>query len=143
MGDAVKLWTAIGIMAFAGAASAHLVMVGEIEIIHVWAEPSDGDRTRVFATIANDGRTPATLLKMTTDAAKRVEIRQRGRVLDQLTVPAEDAVVLGEEGFELALVGLTSTLEEGEKFSISVTFEGYRAVELPVLVGEKTKMPQM
>ncbi len=143
MRSALKYFVALGVATISWNVSAHMVMIGDLQIIHAWAEPSEKGNTRVFTTISNDGAEAATLLTMQTDAAERVEITRQGSVLDRLTIPADDSVVFGEDGLDLTLVGLTAPLIKGEKFVIAVTFEGYRTIDLKVLVGEDTAMGNM
>ena len=143
MHSAFKYLATLCVVTFTWNASAHMVLIGDLQIIHAWAEPSEKGNTRVFTTISNDGAKAATLLTMETDAAERVEITRQGRVLDRLTIPADDSVVFGEDGLDLTLVGLTAPLIKGEKFFIAVKFEGYRTIDLTVLVGEDTAMGNM
>lgn len=143
MRSAFKYLVALCVVTVTWSASAHMVMIGDLQIIHAWAEPSEKGNTRVFTTISNDGAEAATLLTMKSGAAERVEFTRQGRVLDRLTIPANDSVVFGEDGLDLTLVGLTAPLIKGEKFVIAVTFEGYRTIDLTVLVGEDTAMGNM
>ena len=143
MRSAFKYLVTFGIVATFWSASAHMVMIGDLQIIHAWAEPSEKGDARMFTTISNDGAEAATLLTMETTAAERVEFTRHGRVLDRLTIPADDSVVFGEDGLNLTLVGLTAPLIEGEKVVIAMTFEGYRTIDLAVVVGDDTAMPDM
>lgn len=96
-----------------------------------------------FFTIENTGAEPDRLISATSDVAADTQIHEmamEGDVMkmrpltDGLEIPAGETVVLAPGGYHLMFMGLKHPFVEGEKVTVTLTFEkaGSVAVELSV-----------
>ncbi|SEP69287.1 hypothetical protein SAMN05428969_0489 [Devosia sp. YR412] len=97
-----------------------------------------------FLTIENTGTEADRLVSATSSAAKETQIHEmamEGDVMkmralaDGLEIPAGETVTLAPGGFHLMFMGLNQAFVEGEKVTVTLTFEkaGTVDVELPVM----------
>lgn len=120
----------------------------------VWARAaSRGHTSAVYMHIANHGSTDVVLVSAAADVADLVEIHEttvevtmedgrlsqimRMQEVEQLVVPAGGSVELRPGGLHVMLIGLTSDLEEGDAFPLTLrTRDGETiVVHVPVTVG--------
>lgn len=126
-----------------GAAGAHTLDTGWLQVIHPWVEASKGGDSLAHPTIVNDGEEEIVLLGADTPMAERVDILVDDRIVRQLTIPAEDSVVFDGEPFSLAMIGLKGPLIEGDNFPFRLHFCGHTTIDAHMVVGEATMMPKM
>ncbi len=96
----------------------------------------------VFMTLVNDGLEDDRLLSAQTDVAETVEIHQttmedevmKMQQVAAIEVPGGGQVVLEPGGYHVMLIGLHDDLVEGDRFSVTLTFEksGVLVVEAQV-----------
>lgn len=120
------------------AAWAHDFKVGDLRIDHPYATPTaPGQRSGAvyFRSIRNTGALPDRLLSATSPVAGRVEIQRtepghgdvmQMRAVPSLTIPAGATVPLrhnSPDGYHLMLLDLPLPLEDGDRFTVTLTFE--------------------
>ncbi len=121
--------------------AAHMVEDGAVQVIHPWVEPSDGENSRAFPTIANDGTEPLILTGAESAAAEAIAIVVDGREVARLEIPAEDVVPFEVGEAYLRLDGLSAPLEEGGAIAMTLKFEGRAPIEVTAVIGEDTAAP--
>lgn len=117
---------------------AHDFKVGDLRIDHPYATPTGpGQRSGAvyFRSIRNTGALPDRLLSASTPVAGRVEIQRmepghgdvmQMRAVPSLTIPAGATVPLrhnSPDGYHLMLLDLPLPLEDGDRFTVTLTFE--------------------
>ena len=107
---------------------------GGISITGGFAGPTiaEGRPTAVYMTITNDGEEDDVLQAVRSPKAERVEVHQtkmgddgimRMRpVEDGLPIPAGDDVALAPGGYHVMVIGLSESLAEGDKLSLTLEF---------------------
>lgn len=91
-----------------------------------------GAPTAAYLTIANASARPARLVRVETDAFKRVEIHttvhEKGvmsmRPVEALEVPAGGEVALAPGGLHIMLYGATRPYQAGDTIALELHFEG-------------------
>ena len=127
------LWTAIAPMP-----AAHTIEIEGVQVIHPWAEASEGESARVFPTIANSGEDEIVIVGAETPVAARAEIIVDGHPVDRVVVPGGDVLSLAEPNTHIRLTGLTDPLRDGGHFSLLLKFADGGTMALEVVVGENT-----
>ena len=122
-------------------AAGHVAGTDTFQIIHPWAEPTDGTETKLFATVANAGETPVTIVGARSIAAARVEIRVADKAVDRVTIAPGDTI--GPERLQFRIIGLFRPLEKGGTFPVVLILDDGDAIELRAVIGEDTTMPDM
>lgn len=125
----------------AGAAAAHMVEKGDVQVIHPWAEPAEGTTTRVYPTVANDGTEAFVVVGAMSPIADAVELVIAGERVEEIVVPAGDVIAFSETDVHIRLVGLSERLEEGGHFPMTMQLEDGNVIEFQVVVGENTAAP--
>ena len=129
------------------AASAHDFKVGEIQVGHPHARPTNAGQQVGAGYLKLDNRGPADrLVSVTTSAAKSVELHtmsmegdmMKMRQLDAIELPKGATVELKPGGLHLMLMGLKAPLKSGDTFPMTLRFE--KAGEVVVTV--KVEVPQ-
>ena len=118
----------------------HLVEVEGVEILHAWAQASDGPDGRVFVEIENEGDVPIVLLGgEAPDVAGSValmgaSIKAGGAPSPVAEMPIEPGnhIDLVPDGLYLALSDLKTPLTEGEEFEMHLLLEPHGEVEIHV-----------
>ncbi|MDP5293601.1 copper chaperone PCu(A)C [Oceanimonas sp. CHS3-5] len=125
-------------------AVAHEYEQGSLQIAHPWSRPAPpmAANGSAYLVINNHGHVDDVLLSAESPVAERVEIHthmmdgdmMKMRQLEQLPVPAGEAVTLAPGGHHLMLFGLKQAPREGERFPLTLHFEqaGEVAVEVSV-----------
>ena len=120
--------------------------IAEITIEDAYARASrpNAPTGAAFMTITNTGNTADRLLAAQSDIAKRVElhthiedgdgIMRMIKVEDGFEIPAGESYSLKRGGAHVMFMGLTESLEHGDAFTVTLTFEeaGDMTVEIPV-----------
>lgn len=134
--------------ALSSAAMAHEYKAGSLMIDHPWARPTIGSskNSAAYMRLSNSGDTADTLLSVKSNAAEHValhESRMDGEIMrmvpvkDGIEVPPHGAVELKPLGLHVMLVGLRKSLEEGEKFPMTLVFAKQGDVNVEVKVEKK------
>lgn len=137
------LLTVWGATLLAAAAGGHMVEKGDVQVIHPWAEPSDGASTRVFPTVANDGESEFVVIGATAPIAEAVELVIEGQPVEEIAVPAGEVIAFNETEVHLRLVGLSEPLLEGGHFPMEMRLKDGNVIEFQVVVGENTTAPDL
>ena len=127
------LWTATAPMP-----AAHMIEKEGVQVIHPWAEASEGGAARVFPTIANSGEDEIVIIGAETPIAARVEFIVDGQPVDRVVVPGGDVLSLAEPNTHIRLSGLTDPIRDGGHFSLLLKFADGGTMALDVVVGENT-----
>ena len=135
-----------GLIAFGlvGAASAEIV----VEDAWARATPPGFGKGAVYLELANDGRRSTTLVSVDTDRVPRAELHQtieeggNSRMVHtpEVIVPAGEGVSFEPGGRHVMLMGVEESLEEGEKFTITLNTEDNGAIPVQVRVLSPTAM---
>ena len=129
---------------------AHGTKAGDLVIDHPYATPSLAGLTTgavYFRGIQNKGAEPDQLLSARTTVAQTVELHRmemdgnvmRMRAVPAIELPAKTEVRLRHgtpNGYHLMLQGLKAPLKDGDRFSVTLTFQ--RAGEREVMVWVQT-----
>ena len=120
--------------------------VTDLVIEDAWARPADTsgvDRSAAYFTLRNGRAEPARLVSARTDVARVAEIHlsfeengvMRMRpVMDGVEVAPGEAVAFEPGGYHIMLIDLQRPLAPGDRFPLSLTFDGAdeRTVEAEV-----------
>jgi copper(I)-binding protein len=128
-----------------GAALAHGVTVGGIEVIHpnIPAPAASAHAAAGYMGIANGGPEADRLIGVETPAAQHASLHTtdhgadgvaRMIALDGVDIPAGDTVVLEPGGLHVMLMGLTGPLAEGALVPGTLIFERAGRVEIEFMV---------
>jgi len=135
-----------GLMIMAGAG---LAWAGDIAADQAWARIAPGGTTgAVFVTLRNGGATDA-LIGAATDIATRAALHghrmdgdiARMRPVDRIALPANSDTKLAPGGNHVMLFDLARKLTEGERFSLTLSFEHSAPVTVEVTVVGLGKSP--
>jgi copper(I)-binding protein len=124
-------WTVILICLMASAAHAQ---DANVVVTQAWSRATPGGSKVAggYLTIENKGPAPDKLLSASTEAAKKIEIHEMAvtdgvmtmrPIDDGLTIEAGHAVKLAPGGLHLMIIGLVAPLIQGDKVSVTLTFE--------------------
>ncbi len=102
--------------------------------------------SQVTMVIANNGAEADRLMKVESDAAARVELRQGGGAeelsslfpVDSIVIPAKRQVGFGPGQYYMILTGLKHDLRPGDKINLTLFFEkaGKLTAAVPVVAGK-------
>ncbi|MBM7067734.1 copper chaperone PCu(A)C [Actibacterium sp. 188UL27-1] len=120
--------------------SDHLVKIDGVEILHAWAQASDGPKARVFVEIENDSDTPIILRGgdapdvAASIALMGASIKAGGdpQPIDEMPIAPGSHIDLVPDGLYLALDGLKAPLTKGEEFEMHLILEPHGEVEIHV-----------
>jgi copper(I)-binding protein len=117
----------------------------DLEISQAWARASaPGAPSAGFMMVHNNGHMDDVLLSVNGTFAKKLEVHQTKKVdgvmkmmhqKDGVVIPAGGMVMFKPGGYHLMFMGLKKNFEEGETYSVTLTFEhaGEVLLELPVM----------
>lgn len=135
---------ALGIIGFTvSPVIAHTVEKGDVMIIHPWVEPSGGGDTFAHPTISNEGDRPLVLLRIETSAAEKVDILRNGKAISNLLIKGGDIIAFDSPEAQIKLTKLTEPLIEGTHFPARLVFTRNVNVDLEMVVGQDTMMPEL
>lgn len=113
-----------------------------VEDAYVRAIPPGQPNSAAFMTLTNHSDQDRALLAAESDAAEVVELHShrmedgmmRMRQVEQIDLPAGEAVVLEPGGLHVMLIGLTGTLAPGDQVDLTLGFDdgSKQALSLPV-----------
>lgn len=127
----------------APAAAGHEFEKDGIAIDHPWARPTIPNRpTAAYFDLANTGEAADTLVSAATPAFERVELhitRSENGVMnmarvESVTLDAGDEVAFEPGGYHVMLYDAVEPLAEGDRFPMTLTFEGVGEIEVEVVV---------
>lgn len=120
------------------APAAHMIEKDNVQVIHPWAEATEGDTARVFPTIANSGNEEIEIVGAEAPVAAGVALIVDGQPVDRIVVPGGDVVNLDGADNHLHLRGLRDPLEEGGQFPLLLKFGDGGTMTIDVVIGENT-----
>ncbi len=101
-----------------------------------------GATSAIYLTLINTGQRPLALVGVRTEVARAAELHEtrlegqiaRMRPVDRIEVPAGGRVELRPGGLHIMLFGLLRDLNPGDRFAVTLTFEGDQELTLEVEV---------
>jgi copper(I)-binding protein len=116
-------------------ALAHSFRLGEIEIGHPWAPPSNGRDGAVYLALSNRGNAADRLVGASSPRAQKVELRGGDdTLLQEIALEPKRPVALRAGRPHLVLLGVTQALVAGDAFPLTLRFAGAGSVEVTVMV---------
>lgn len=121
----------IAALALSAAGSAVAASAPALEVVQPWSRPAAAGTTGVgYMILANHGRRPEILEKVESPLAARVEMHSSamsGGVMfmkkeDKVSVPAGGEADFGPGAYHLMLIGLTKTLQPGDRVPATLQF---------------------
>lgn len=126
----------------------------ELEGLHIdrpWARPMPPvvPSGAAYLRIENRGDTDRTLLSASSPVAAKVEVHEHVHVdglmrmqeVEGLAIDAGETVALEPGGYHLMMFGLKQPMVAGERFPVTLVFEGLGPIEVEVLVGDEPPAP--
>lgn len=116
----------------------------KVAIEQPWARASVGRNGAAYFTVVNRGTADVSLVGVAADVARRVELHThkmdggivRMRPIEYIVVPAGSSVTLKPGGHHVMLMGLKTSLKEGDSFPLTATFEKAGKIRVTVKVGK-------
>lgn len=116
-------------------AAGHSYRVGGILVGHVWAVPTPGADTEVYAGLLNKAAAPDQLVAVLAPTAQVAEIVDAAsRRIDAVDLPANRPVALKPGGIRIRLAGLDRPLRVGDKLKLTLIFAKAGPVAVEALV---------
>ena len=116
-------------------ALAHSFRLGEIEIGHPWAPPSEAGDAPVYLALSNRGAAADRLVAASSPRAREVDLRGGDDApLQGITLEPKRPIALRAGRPHLALHGVTQPLAAGDAFPLTLRFAGAGSVEVTVMV---------
>ena len=122
-------------------AQAHSYKVGDIEIGHAWALPSEGNEAQAFCPLFNNGTAPDELIAARSSICTRIELRRNNAYddppLSSFALDPGRPLALRPTARHFRLMGLEGPLLLDQRFTVILAFRnaGEAKVEFHV---EKT-----
>ena len=111
-----------------------------ITISNAWARPGfEGGNSAVYFVIENSGDQADSLLMAEATLAEFVELHEskmdsngmmKMQKQDRVNAPSKDQITFQPGGLHVMLINLTQDLNVGDRFNLTLTFEG--AAQVPV-----------
>ena len=126
------------------AATAQAAPRGDLEVAAPWSRPAVAGGSGVgYLVLANRGRSPATLVKVESPAARTVEIHRANLTAgvmsmaaqDRVAIPAGGSVSFAPGGYHLMFLDLTRTLKPGDRLPATLVFANGRRLAVNFAVG--------
>jgi hypothetical protein len=139
----MRLILAAAGLLLAHAAAAHEFTLGELSIGHPWARPAVTANGAAYFTIVNHGATADRLIGAGSAVAERAELHThqvdaegiaRMRPVQAVEVAPGGTVAFAPGGLHVMLLGLSSPLQAGTSFPLTLRFEQAGTVDLQVAV---------
>jgi len=120
-----------------------------LSVENAWSRPNLPDRpAAAYMTLGNSGNEAARLVAASSPAFERVELhttREEDGVmkmiaLDSVAVPAGGTVAFEPGGNHLMLFGAERLFEEGERYTVTLEFEGGEEMTVTVAVARRGGM---
>lgn len=115
-----------------------------VSVSHAWARalPAGLPNGAAYLTLSNHGDTPISLVAASSTVADRLEFhatKHQGdtasmHAMDGIEIPPHHDVALEPGGMHLMLIGLTTPMNEGTQFTVTLTFDdgSEQDVQFPV-----------
>jgi copper(I)-binding protein len=125
---------------------------GTLEVLQPWSRPAVAGTTGVgYMVLANHGRSPDALEKVESPIAARVEMHSSamaGGVMtmekqEKVAVPAGGKTTFGPGAYHLMLIGLTKTLNPGDRAPATLTFASGARLKVAFVVSAGMGPPPM
>ena len=112
-------------LVFSGLAHGAATVQKQIAASNAWiAAPAKGETTAMaFATVENPTMYEIYIVAAAAEGAAGVELRQGGKPVKELTVPAYDSLEMMPGGAHLVLTSLEKPLQAGDTVRLSLTTE--------------------
>lgn len=132
------------LLSLAATAQAAPHRAGGIEVVAPWSRPAVAGGSGVgYLVLANRGRSPETLVKVESPAARTVEIHRAtltGGVMsmaaqDRVPIPPGGSVSFAPGGYHLMFLGLTRSLKPGDRLPATLVFANGRRLAADFAVG--------
>lgn len=121
--------------------SDHVTRIEGLEILHAWAQATEGDEARIFMEIANEGDTDLTITGGDTEIGGAVTLMaisysDGGKPVDIGTYPlkAGAEIDLTPDGLFLHVADLSQHLDQGMSFGMHIDIDPIGEVEIVVEV---------
>jgi len=135
----LSILAAIAAIAFARGTVAHETKFKEIVVIHPWVLETDQTQADLHLKIKNMGTATERLLRVSTRlAVSALLVDANGRGVNDVVIPGRGELTLQPEGEHIVLSGLKKPLRPYDSFELTLVFEKVGAVQIEVLVEEKT-----
>lgn len=125
----------------AARAQAHSYKVGDIEIGHAWALPSEGEEAQAFCPLFNSGTAPDELIAARSSICTRIELRRNnaydGPPLSSFVLDPGRPLAMRPTARHFRLVGLKEPLPLDQRFTVILEFRNAGEAEVAFHV-EKT-----
>jgi copper(I)-binding protein len=118
--------------------------VGDLRVDQPWARATPGrvPNGAVYLTLTNEGATADRLVAASSPAAKHAGLHMHSmeegvmkmQPVKAMEVAPGSPTVLKPGGLHIMLMGLKAPLKEGERFTVTLTFERAGSVEVEVMV---------
>ncbi len=129
---------------------AHDYEAGKIHIDHPWSReaPPNAPVIGGFFQLTNHGETEDALIAAESPIAGRVEIHTHANEdgvmkmikIDEVRVAAHETVVFKPGSFHLMIFNPTQTLQEGDRFPMTLTFKNAGKIDVEMAVEKKGHM---
>lgn len=140
----------VAVLGLSGQSPAAEATAGDITVSNAWSRASAGPAKNgvVYLTIANTGTDADRLVKASSPASNMASLhatRMEGDIMkmepvEAIAVAPGASAMLKPGGLHIMLMGLKKPLEEGQMFSVTLTFEKAGSVEVKVMVGKAGAM---
>lgn len=118
----------------------HVTELDGAEIVHPWAQASDGNSTRVFLEIHNSsdqtleitGGTSPDIAETVTVMAAPIKASGVPQAIGSFPISAQSEFALTPDSVYLLLDGVSRPLVEGDEFEMTLTIAPYGEVEIHV-----------
>lgn len=137
-------WLIIALLAISLLLSGCRTEGAGITISNAWARPGfEGGNSAVYFVIENSGDQSDSLLSATATVAAFVELHEskmdsngmmKMQKQDRVNAPGKDQIAFQPGGLHVMLINLTQDLNVGDRFNLTLTFEGAGQVPVDVEV---------
>jgi periplasmic copper chaperone A len=137
-------WLIIALLAMSLMLSGCRTEGAGITISNAWARPGfEGGNSAVYFVIENSGDQSDSLLSATATVAAFVELHEskmdsngmmKMQKQDRVNAPGKDQIAFQPGGLHVMLINLTQELNVGDRFNLTLTFEGAGQVPVDVEV---------
>jgi len=139
MRKCLSVLVGIAVLALATGTVAHEMRFKAIVVVHPWVLETDQTQADLHLKIKNTGTVTERLLRVSTRlAASALLVEANGRRVNDVVIPDRGELTLQPGGAHIALSGLKKPLRPYDSFDLTLVFEKVGAVEVEVLVEEKT-----
>jgi len=137
-------WLIIALLAMSLLLSGWRTEGAGVTISNAWARPGfEGGNSAVYFVIENSGDQSDSLLSATATVAAFVELHEskmdsngmmKMQKQDRVNAPGKDQIAFQPGGLHVMLINLTQELNVGDRFNLTLTFEGAGQVPVDVEV---------